>query len=182
MVADSLAKPSAHLINTCIKSGTYPQIFKIALVTPIHKKDRLDNILKLFSEFRNLQNDIEMACTLDTLTQQTVERDAFEEKYYELTNKAKIFLSKHDSSSQMIAPSSVKYEWSGIKLPEIVLPKFNGNFEDWLEFRDIFDSLIHKNESLTNIQRFFYLRGALEGTAAASIKNIQYTSDNYSVA
>ncbi|KAG5879086.1 hypothetical protein JTB14_006354 [Gonioctena quinquepunctata] len=70
----------------------------------------------------------------------------------------------------------------GIKLPDIHLPKFSGKFKDWLGFGDIYRSLIHDNRRLNNIQKFHHLRGALEGTAAASISNIKYTADNYKVA
>ncbi|KAG5889851.1 hypothetical protein JTB14_013258 [Gonioctena quinquepunctata] len=136
-------------------------------------RDRSKNTLGLLNKFNNVQNEKEMTCALDSLSEQTEKREAFEEKYYKLTNKAKVFLKKYDFPIPQIGvQSSYKSESVGVKLPDILLPKFNGNFEDWLEFRDTFEGLIHKNESLTSIQKFFYLRGALEGTAAASIKKI----------
>lgn len=33
----------------------------------------------------------------------------------------------------------------------------------WLEFRDAFESLIHKNSNLSEIQKFFYLNTTLTG-------------------
>ncbi|XP_044764428.1 uncharacterized protein LOC123320992 [Coccinella septempunctata] len=146
-------------------------------------EDRLKNTLDIHNNFNNVQNEIEMTCALTALPEQSEKREAFEEKFYDLTNKAKLFLKRYEfPSPQLNVQSSYKSESVGIKLPDILLPKFNGNFEDSLEFRDTFKSLIHENESLTSVQKFFYLRGALEGTAAASIKKIQHTADNYTVA
>ncbi|KAG5862186.1 hypothetical protein JTB14_020046 [Gonioctena quinquepunctata] len=59
-------------------------------------RDRLKNTLDSLNEFNNVQNEIEMTCALDSLSEQTEKREAFEEKYYELTNKAKLFLKKYD--------------------------------------------------------------------------------------
>ncbi|KYN14464.1 hypothetical protein ALC57_13336 [Trachymyrmex cornetzi] len=55
---------------------------------------------------------------------------------------------------------------SGIRLPTIELPKFSGGAAEWLSFRDTFESLIHKNETIDCIQKFHYLRASLEGVAA----------------
>ncbi|KAJ8962427.1 hypothetical protein NQ317_008723, partial [Molorchus minor] len=52
-----------------------------------------------------------------------------------------------------------------IKLPQIIFPKFSGAYENCLEFRDTFDSLINSNSVITDIQRYHYLRAALEDGA-----------------
>lgn len=44
------------------------------------------------------------------------------------------------------------------------MPKFNGNYSDWLEIRDTYESLIHKNDSIDDMQKFHYLRASLEGS------------------
>lgn len=76
----------------------------------------------------------------------------------------------------------VIYKMSGIRLPTIELPKFNGEAAEWLSFRDTFESLIHKNETIDNIQKFHYLRASLEGVAAQIIKSLELTTVNYTVA
>lgn len=162
---------------------TKEQLSELDIIT---LKDRLDNALDLLSEFNNLHNEIEIICEPQALDEQLIERDNFEEKFYSATSNAKLILKKYDDSASTISKTSsnqsVKCDSRGIKLPDISLPKFKGDFEEWLEFRDIFESLIHQNTLLSDIEKFFYLRGALEGSAAASIKKIQYTADNYTVA
>lgn len=37
---------------------------------------------------------------------------------------------------------------------------------EWLGFRDTFESLIHNNDTISPIQKFHYLKTALEDTAA----------------
>ena len=38
MFSEKLAKPVADLLNTAIKQGSWPDIFKLEIVTPIPKK------------------------------------------------------------------------------------------------------------------------------------------------
>ncbi|KAK9712250.1 Protein of unknown function (DUF1759) [Popillia japonica] len=69
-----------------------------------------------------------------------------------------------------------------IKLPTIKLPKFEGKYSNWLEFRDTYESLIHTNASINEIQKFHYLRASLEGSAAQVIHSLEFTARNYAVA
>ncbi|XP_058465493.1 uncharacterized protein LOC131439026 [Malaya genurostris] len=69
-----------------------------------------------------------------------------------------------------------------VKLPLISLPKFSGNVEEWLAFRDLFVSLIHFSSDLPDIEKFHYLRSQLEGEALAVISSLPLTQANYNVA
>ncbi|XP_055590082.1 uncharacterized protein LOC129742234 [Uranotaenia lowii] len=71
---------------------------------------------------------------------------------------------------------------SRVKLPDIKLPVFNGKLRDWIPFRDMFDSLIHKNEQLSDIDKFTYLRSAISGEALQEISSIELSADNYQIA
>ncbi|XP_065368797.1 uncharacterized protein LOC135961232 [Calliphora vicina] len=68
------------------------------------------------------------------------------------------------------------------RLPKISLPKFSGEYIDWIPFRDIYLSLVHTNASLSKIQKFYYLKGTLTGEAASLIKTISATEANYTSA
>lgn len=92
-----------------------------------------------------------------------------------------------DSEATGITDGSVQTPNAGgtkafIKLPTIVLPHFLGEYHNWLEFRDTFQSLIHKNTLLDNIQKFHYLRASLQGEATHIIKSLEMSSENYRVA
>lgn len=51
------------------------------------------------------------------------------------------------------------------KLPRLSLPSFSGNVTKWTTFWDSCESAVHKNENLTDIDKFNYLRSLLEHTA-----------------
>lgn len=71
---------------------------------------------------------------------------------------------------------------SQIKLPTIQLPNFKGSYENWLEFHDTFDSLIHKNASINSIQKFHYHRASLSGEAAQVVSSLETLAANYDIA
>lgn len=69
-----------------------------------------------------------------------------------------------------------------VKLPTLNLPSFSGLYEQWLCFYDTFNSLIHENNTLTNIQKFHYLKSCLTSDAAQVIESLGLSSDNYQTA
>ena len=48
-----------------------------------------------------------------------------------------------------------------VKLPKIELKKFNGDVTNWITFWDSFDSAIHSNNELSNVDKFNYLNSVL---------------------
>ena len=44
------------------------------------------------------------------------------------------------------------------KLPKLIIRKCNGEPSDWSEFWDIYESSVHKNPTLTDTDRFNYLK------------------------
>ena len=66
-----------------------------------------------------------------------------------------------------------------VKLPKLSIKKFNGDLTKWVIFWDSFDSSIHKNLSLSNVDKFNYLNSFLESAAAESIAGLTLTSANY---
>ncbi|KAJ8722107.1 hypothetical protein PYW08_004509 [Mythimna loreyi] len=69
-----------------------------------------------------------------------------------------------------------------VHLPKIELPKFNGNYEGWPTFKDLFTSLVHENNNLSDVQRLHYLKTSVSGEAEALLTHIQVTSSNYATA
>lgn len=104
--------------------------------------------------------------------------------YFSVVSAVKFILNNHQASKQndsRSAPSEADSSQNiHIKFPVIHLPKFGGSSDMWLEFRDTYLSLIHENESLTDMQKFHYLRASLVRAAAESIKNMAFSAQNYS--
>ncbi|KAG7307103.1 hypothetical protein JYU34_007243 [Plutella xylostella] len=150
---------------------------------------RLTKIENLFFEFDNIQTRIELLCDDE---QQYLERELFESQYYStvsiaqeiIENYSKFNENKNENhgSNKSTCSAACSGQFNNVKLPTINLPKFDGNYLTWLEYRDTFDSLINSNESISNINKFHYLRASLEGNAAVVIKSIEFTSQNYNVA
>ena len=88
--------------------------------------------------------------------------------------------SAGESSSAPVQPVSSAF--SKVKLPEIRLPTFGGKTRDWVTFRDMFRSLIHRNDQLNEIDKFTNLRSSLVGEALQEIGTIEITAANYNIA
>ncbi|XP_033310782.1 uncharacterized protein LOC117211224 [Bombus bifarius] len=66
--------------------------------------------------------------------------------------------------------------------PEVRVPQFDGALENWTYFYDTFSSIVDRNESLTNVQKFQHLRSSITGRAAQSIQSLELTEANYPIA
>lgn len=66
-----------------------------------------------------------------------------------------------------------------VKLPEIKLPEFSGDFTEWENFRDLFDTLIIQNTSLSNVSRLYYLKMSLKGEAAKILRHVTIKEANF---
>uniref|UniRef100_A0ABD2WA51 Uncharacterized protein n=1 Tax=Trichogramma kaykai TaxID=54128 RepID=A0ABD2WA51_9HYME len=69
-----------------------------------------------------------------------------------------------------------------IKLPVANLPRFDGNHDRWLSFKNTFLSLIHSHTDLDDLNKFLYLRDCLEGSAFNKTALYDANADNYNKA
>ncbi|XP_076301937.1 uncharacterized protein LOC143220085 [Lasioglossum baleicum] len=67
-------------------------------------------------------------------------------------------------------------------LPKMPLPSFDGQYKDWPSYRDLFTSLIIKDPTLSPVERLHYLKTCMKGSAAALLKNVKTTAENFQVA
>ncbi|XP_055680312.1 uncharacterized protein LOC129788362 [Lutzomyia longipalpis] len=136
------------------------------------------------------------------------EGDAFQDRCMELRLKLEDILGEHQQSSRNHNDTSkdnmlpevlqnqtnllqhiVKLQTEGppsssslsarTKLPQLNLPTFNGQYTEWMRFRDAFHSTIHSNPDLRPNQKMQYLKMALTGSAAEDISHVQISDDNY---
>jgi len=64
------------------------------------------------------------------------------------------------------------------RLPKLVLPEFNGEVTNWQTFWDTFESAIHNNPSLADVQKFTNLRFLPNDTSARCIEGFPLTNNN----
>lgn len=86
------------------------------------------------------------------------------------------------ASNNSGARGGIVNQESRVRLPTVELPKFDGRMEDWKRFSETYQSLIHNNESIPNVQKFQYLLSSLTDAAAKIIEAIELTGENYAVA
>ena len=68
------------------------------------------------------------------------------------------------------------------KLPKLTLPRYSGEPTKWQQFWDSFESAVHKNSAISNVDKFSYLKGLLDGPAASCIAGVALTDGNYNTA
>jgi hypothetical protein len=87
--------------------------------------------------------------------------------YYKVIADVSSYLESHTltSSSRSVNSSQGIAESVVAKLPSINLPSFEGNYIEWVNFKNTFDSMIHERSDLTNIQKFHYLKSSVKGEA-----------------
>ncbi|XP_062713201.1 uncharacterized protein LOC134290160 [Aedes albopictus] len=147
---------------------------------------RLENLRTLWTDYNRTQAELEAEAedeaVIDELFKQ---RSEFESAYYKVKG---FLLAKNKSPAAPCAsPSShsaaqFPQSASHVRLPDVKLPVFNGNMENWLNFHDLYISLVHSSAELSNIQKFYYLRSSLAGDALKLVQTIQISANNYMVA
>lgn len=78
------------------------------------------------------------------------------------------------TQDQTVRPHKCK-----VRLPKLTLKKFDGDITAWTSFWDSFESSIHLNTDLTDIDKFNYLRSLLESSALEAIAGLTLSSTNY---
>lgn len=66
-----------------------------------------------------------------------------------------------------------------VRLPKISIEPFQGNYEAWPSFIDLFTSTVHENNSLSKAQKFQILKGLLKGGPADCVRDLLVTDVNY---
>ncbi|XP_037503101.1 uncharacterized protein LOC119377876 [Rhipicephalus sanguineus] len=69
-----------------------------------------------------------------------------------------------------------------VKLPKLELQRFSGASTEWQSFWEQFERAVHENDTLSDSEKFLYLRASLSGKAASTIDGIQVTGANYNTA
>jgi hypothetical protein len=137
-------------------------------------------------KFDSVQNEIEVLNS-ENMSSELDEREMIEQNIITNIATAKTVLENHSefkrrNSVALEAQCTHDHQDQSFKLPQIQISKFDGAYFRWLEFRDTFENLIHKNDRIKPIHKFHYLISYLEGDAARIISNLEVSSDNYAEA
>ena len=83
------------------------------------------------------------------------------------------------NSNKKVDETTSNKEKHNVRLPKMEIQRFSGDPIKWRTFYDCFDAIIHNVKTLSNIEKFTYLRGYLEGEALHAISGISLTNSNY---
>lgn len=115
----------------------------------------------------------EIWCTYDTAQTKLEElayekhsqhRESIEEQYISIKATIRKILNKHsnkiEKKTEVSANTTIEPEASRLKinLPALKIPQFDGKYDQWRNFYDIFTAVIDQNQALTDIEKLFYLR------------------------
>lgn len=143
---------------------------------------RLERARKLLSEYETVQHEIEVISNFD-LDERTKLED-----YYTIITFAREIMTRANPSTSAVTATSVAandviiHTNSLLKLPNIDLPIFDGEYDKWVTFRDTFEAIIDSNTNLTKIQKFHYLQSAIKGSAAQCFQSLSLSNENYDAA
>ncbi|XP_076659858.1 uncharacterized protein LOC143363138 [Halictus rubicundus] len=142
-------------------------------------KMHLNGLIEFWKRFDDIQSELE---ALDE--NQEPRRYEIQNEYYaivvranKIIEKAQPTLPQRRGTVESLATSVTAP--MAIKLPEMRLPSFDGNIEDWVSYFDTFKSTIDSNENLTPLQKLQYLRSTLHGKALKCISALNTTDANY---
>ena len=161
--------------------------------SPIDIEVRMEDLKLIKLAFQDVQLEIDELYSNDaerTEHNEDNHAEQFGKDYYELLVSMQKILTNANKPSAVQQPTTSTKEQSAyqpqqisLKLPDISLPEFNGNIEDWDTFKQGFRSLVHNDARLGSIQKFHYLKGALKNSKATDlISSLELSADNYLVA
>ncbi|XP_055591299.1 uncharacterized protein LOC129743341 [Uranotaenia lowii] len=108
--------------------------------------------------------------------QMTIEK--IEDLFDDIRHRVRKIIREIDPPKPISAPAAVNStQHPHTKLPDIPLPRFNGQLEEWLTFKSQFNSLIKRRESLSESEKLFYLKAAIQDGSA---RHVQSSEDNFS--
>ena len=172
-----------HKLGVNLKKSPKPRLTQGYLET------RLESLENYWDKFMNGHDSITKIVTAEHASISYFEKNVYnecEEEYFEIkgTLKDNLLLilstnvsqstSQHEQNTEAVRDIKIQ-----TKLPPIHMPKFNGNYSDWVAFNDLYCSLIHKNDSLGDVLKFHYLKSCLVGEAEQLIKHYSLTEANY---
>ena len=170
-VTTKLIKEAEELLSTTpLSSEAKSRIHVISKQLSL----KSSHLIGLDSEALNL-------CEVSDITGEVEEADNVTAKIIECQSKLETVIKSavepsatppivSDSPSVVTRLSTVSQ--ARTRLPKLELPKFKGDLTTWTAFWDSFNSSVHENPDISNVDKFNYLKSRLEGPAARCVEGL----------
>lgn len=147
-------------------------------IQEVQAKVDLELLENLYTSFKKTQEEIEDA--LDDEDEYKAQCEIGTNLFQAYRKiKQKLYSKASESENGRTSSSEGNKEKSKVKLPEISVPPFDGDLEKWTAFKDLYVSVIHKNNNLSKSEKFYYLRSYLKEEAASIIQGFDCNDANY---
>lgn len=83
------------------------------------------------------------------------------------------------SPAQIHFPENVNLNQPSVRLPQITIEKFTGDYRKWASFKNYFETLIHNKEEIQPVEKFYHLKSNLSGEPIRLIDHYVITAANY---
>ena len=179
----NLIKTSRELIEQIKEDQDEAKLLKL--------ESKRNTLIKQTEEVKHLNEEILKAIKEDEIETELMESCDFTEETEEVLVIIDKFLKETTQSNctteglKLMNPSQSpstgvsENSKNKTKLPKLEIKKIAGNPGEWVTFWDSFQSAIHTNEQLTDMQKFQYLKMYVDKTAVDTISGLQLTSSNY---
>ncbi|XP_066596574.1 uncharacterized protein [Prorops nasuta] len=150
----------------------------------INVRLRFGRLSEHFKNYEDLQDELEI---LDPNGDHFGDMMELQDRYYNLASKIERVYdittsSTPDRSGNNSIESSRNEQMKRIKLPVAQLPKFSGEIENWLSFKNTFVTMIDSREDITDLQKFLYLKDTVKGEASSKITIYDASDASYKLA
>ncbi|KAJ8961485.1 hypothetical protein NQ318_014733 [Aromia moschata] len=158
-------------------------------VTVNNLKSRLKHLEELYAKYDDIQLNLEVINQTDFGD----DRESIEDKYLNLKGRfedlieQKLAISVINSGVRSVNETSeagidsisghLNENYAG--LPKISLPQFDGDYDKWQNFKDLFTNLVHDCANVSKIRKLYYLKSALRGEASRLIECLYASEQNY---
>ncbi|XP_066600078.1 uncharacterized protein [Prorops nasuta] len=137
---------------------------------------RIDRITEKFYKFESYHDELAMVQDDETYMNEFTE---IQNAFYEIVSKVKELISGPHSGQSNQSETSDNTTSRNVKMPKTDLQKFDGNYEKWFSFKNIFKSMIDQRSDLNDTEKLIYLRSCLVGKAANKIGIYDDSPENY---
>ncbi|GBN78670.1 hypothetical protein AVEN_260252-1, partial [Araneus ventricosus] len=160
------------------------------------KEAKLDELLSLKSQLTEKLNEliktdesVQLKIEISAMAAEIASSEEYKDKGIDLKSKLQRQIEllcdrpQINTSSQSTDNTDTiilsRNETKSVKLPKLNIQTFHGDCSYFLDFWNSFEVAIHKNDSLTKIEKFTYLKTYLGGIALNAVSGFSLTDQNY---
>lgn len=147
---------------------------------------RLERLTESFKEYESLNDEL---IAVDAENIELTHAQAIEDSYYEIATKVRSMLVAGGSNRAgnvgdasfgwPVGNSTLIEKQRFVKLPIANLPRFSGDHNQWLSFKNTFLSMIDARNDVDDVNKFLYLRGCLDEPALNKLALYDVGAESY---